>query len=295
MYTDSLIEILALLDLSTLHKISFKSKRVFDIYNCDRFWRMKLTNEHLLGHLIDPLYSNSTSKEIYEQHEKYQNRFDILSTALRRHGLNHCYGKIFSDDYECFDQRILSTRLLDQRDDIKTLSICKKNLADGVSNYHKTSMTIIADYVTSKFNNLIYLDISSNCLWFSGKDVNNIHNLKQILDNSSLFINISNNFLIDVCDLSLNERQLRKIIWISEKHIEKLDILNQLESKSKIIKWSKEYLERRFLTHYIPNSIMHMADDIITWHRQFYDIVKPYTPEEDIDSQRESDDESNEK
>jgi hypothetical protein len=48
MYTDSLIEILSLLDLSTLQKISSKNKRLFDIYSCSRFWRMKLKNEVLM-------------------------------------------------------------------------------------------------------------------------------------------------------------------------------------------------------------------------------------------------------
>jgi hypothetical protein len=35
-----------------------------------------------------------------------------------------------------------------------------------------------------------------------------------------------------------------------------------------------------------------MKDDIITWHRQFYAIVKPYIPKElDEESDDESDDE----
>jgi hypothetical protein len=295
MYTDSLIEILSLLDLSTLQKISFKNKRLYDIYNCDSLWRMKLINEDLpdLNYLIDPLYSNSTLKEIYEQYEKYQRHFDILSNELRRNGLNHCYGRIVCDASECFDDRILSKRLLDQRDDIKTLSICKKRLTAGVhvpNSNKKPTMTIIADYVTSKFHKLMYLDISDNYFWFSTKndtDINNVYDLKRILDHPSIIVvNISEYISIESVDSLLNERQLRKCIWIPERHIKNIENLERLETKSGIIKDSNEYFEKQFLyRHYMPNNIRHMKDDIITWHRQFYDIVKPYTPEEDIDSE----------
>jgi hypothetical protein len=253
MYTDSLIEILALLDLSTLHKISSKNKRLFDIYNCDRFWRMKLANEDLLGldYLIDPLYSNSTSKEIYEQYEKYQKRFDILSNEFRRHELNRCYPRLFLEEYKC---STVAKKLFNQRDDIKTLSFYNKHLKDEG---HKTTMGIIADYVTSKFHNLIYLDISYTSFWYSGKDgtINNIHNLKRILDHPSIIVvNISEYVLIDPLDSLLNERQFRKLIWIPEGHIERLE----------------------FMDFYIPNSIKHLKDEIITWHRRFYDKINPY-------------------
>jgi hypothetical protein len=224
MNTNSLIEILALLDLSTLHKISSKNKRLFDIYNCDRFWRMKLTNVDLISHkyLIDFI---STSKQIYEQYEKYQKRFDILSNELRRNGLNHF--KFFLEDSKC---STLSKKLINQRDDIKTLSICKKHLKE--TGFHenpyinyKTSMTIIADYVTSKFHNLIYLDISRNCFWFLGQDV---ENLKRILDHPSIiFVHIHDIYIKLFDDSSFNERQLRKLIWIQEKNIEYLDYLEK--------------------------------------------------------------------
>jgi hypothetical protein len=252
MHTDSLIEILAILDLSTLQKISSKNKRLFDIYNCDHFWRMKMRNEHLLGldYLIDPLYFNSASKEIYEQHEKYQRRFDILSNELRRHGLNHCYR-------EYIEEHTLSRRLLDQRDDIKTLSICKNNLIYEVPYPNKGIVVTIADYVTSKFHNLIYLDVSREYLWLSRQDV---ENLKRILDHPSIiFVNIYYIFIKLFDDSSLNERQLRKLIWIPECNLE-------------------EHLQG-----YIPNSMNHMKDEIITWHRQFYAIIKPYIAD-DIDS-----------
>jgi hypothetical protein len=285
MYTDSLIEILALLDLSTLHKISFKSKQLFDIYNCDRFWRMKLKNEDLLDldYLIDPLYSNSTSKEIYEQYEKYQRRFDILSTALRRHRLNHCHGKIVQDDHKFLDNHKLSKRLLDQRDDIKTLSISEKSLGVPVNSLNSI-MTIIADYVTSKFHNLIYLDISYNfIIYFPRSDEDyigsdNIHDLKRILDHPSIiFVNICE-IVIQLFDSSFNEQQLRKLIWIPEPYIEKQEKIKQLQNRFQHIKWPNDYFERKCIAlHHIPNSIKHMKDDIITWHRRFYDIVNPYT------------------
>jgi hypothetical protein len=121
-------------------------------------------------------------KEIYEQYEKYQRRFDILSNELRCNGLNHCYGKIFDDNFEWFD------------DDIKTLSISNKKLSFKDFANHTASMPIIADYVTSKFHNLIYLDISSNFFWLSTEndiEINNLHNLKRILDHPSIiFVNI---------------------------------------------------------------------------------------------------------
>jgi hypothetical protein len=294
MHTDSLIEILALLDLSTLHKISFKNKRLFDSYNCDRFWRMKLTNVDLLGldYLIDPLYFNSTSKEIYEQHEKYQKRFAILSNELRCNGLNHCYGKIVCDGYgkivcdasECFDHHILSTRLMDQRDDIKTLSLYNKQLTDAGVSYinYKTIMTIIADYVTSKIHNLIYLDISENYFWFSGKtnkEINNIHNLKRILDHPSIiFVNITN--LLFEFEF-LNERQVRKLIWIPEPFLWLRGNQKSLD-KFDHIKWSERDYELSFsggtYSDYIPNNIRHMKDEIILWHRRFYHVVNPYIP-----------------
>jgi hypothetical protein len=230
---------------------------------------MKLINEDLLGldYLIDPLYFNSSLKEIYEQYEKYQKRFDILSNELRRNGLNHCYPKLFLEDYKC---STLSKKLINQRDDIKTLSICKKYLEDaGVPDNpyinYKTSMTIIADYVTIKFNDLIYLDISSNYFWFSGQDR---ENLKRILDHPSIiFVNIYDIFIEMFDDSPLNERQLRKLIWISERHIKKENLEDNLK-------------------YYISNSIKHMKDEIITWHRQFYDTVNPYIHnEEDSDEE----------
>jgi hypothetical protein len=98
--------------------------------------------------------------------------------------------------------------------------------------------------------------------------------VKRILDHPAIiFVNICEIFVqkFDDIYLYLNERQLRKLIWIPKIYIENQETLN-----------------------YIPNIINHMKYDIITWHRQFYDIAKPYTPKQDIDSSDEESDEESE-
>jgi hypothetical protein len=116
----------------------------------------------------------------------------------------------------------------------------------------------LIDFIIRKFPKLRYFDISENGIFSDSEE--NMKDLKLLLDHPSMiFVNICNKCLTLSDIESLNESQLRKIIWIDE---DKLD--------TKLLKLG---------------SFSYMEDEIKSWHRQFYAIMKPFSEQEEDESE----------